>query len=207
VTRPRSGLTLLELVVAIFLTGVVAASGYAALGTVADRRNVASAAMDDAAGGVNRRRLLAAIIAGAHMGGQSQRDFRGLDNSVTRLPADELEFVTSTPVAQLPGGDTFVRLRVDLTDSTAEQGLVLEMTRWPASASEMLRPVRLELGREIGGMDARYLPALGSGRRWLPSWISGSLMPIGVELRFTPAAGDSLAPVFQVPLYVPLGGR
>jgi hypothetical protein len=40
-------------------------------------------------------------------------------------------------------------------------------------------------------------------RGWLPSWVSSTIIPSGVEIRL---AGDSLPPLLRLPLMVAIGG-
>jgi hypothetical protein len=96
-------------------------------------------------------------------------------------------------------GETLVRLYVDRDAATPEQGLTAVFAEWRGSAIR-----RVELDRSIAGLDARYLSHLMGKSVWLPSWVSSTVLPAGVELRFLPPPGDTLAPLLQLPLVVPL---
>jgi hypothetical protein len=45
---------------------------------------------------------------------------------------------------------------------------------------------------------------LGHGE-WLPSWISSTVMPAGVELTLVPQPGDTLPALLAKPIVLPLG--
>jgi len=45
-----------------------------------------------------------------------------------------------------------------------------------------------------------YLSGMIGARRWLPSWVSTTLLPLGAQISVVAAAGDSLPPLFQLPI-------
>lgn len=193
------GLTLMELVVALAITGLIMAAGYGALGAVIDQRARATEAMDAALRAAAVRSSLEAWVAGARLSAEeSGAVFRGLDGVFDRLPDDELTFVTtaSTPLGH---GEALVRLYVDRDEETPERGLVAAF-----SEPRGTRTMRLEVEPRVAGLELRYVSHLVRGRRTLPSWISTTVLPAGVELTLVPARGDSLPALLRRPLVVPL---
>lgn len=193
------GMTLLELVVGLTVTGLVVMAGFGALQMFGDRRQQAEVAMNAVARAANQRAELESWLAGTRLvSEEGGPDFRGLDGVRDRTPDDELTFITTAPTP-LGAGETVVRLHVDRDPVTPEQGLTAVFTEWRGTA---LR--RVELDRSVAGLDARYLSTMMGERVWLPSWISSTVLPAGVELRFLPAAGDTLMPLLHLPVLVPL---
>lgn len=192
-------MTLLELVVGLTVTGLVITAGFAALEMLGDRRQAVEAAMNLATRAANERAEIESWLAGVRLvpeeGGPN---FRGLDGVNDRMPDDELTFLTTAPTP-LGAGETIVRLYVDRDSATPEQGLTAVFAEWRGTSVR-----RVELDHSIAGLDARYLSTMMGERMWLASWISSTVLPAGVEFRFLAAAGDSLPPVFQVPILVPV---
>lgn len=207
----RAGLTLVELVVALAVAGIVVTGGYAAFGFVADQREAASARAERDQRAARVRAALTLWLANAAVGRDADRAFRGLGGSTglgaagaPGIPSgtgadDRLAFLTHAP-SPLPHRSARVSIRV-LRDSTPmPQGVVAELTPLPAGRTE-----RLTLSREATGLDIRYLASFSGERRWLPSWVSTSVLPAAVEVRLLPA--DSLDPLLARPILVALGGQ
>jgi len=202
-TRARRGLTLLELVVALAVTGIALASGHAAFGTLADRRAVEVRRSDVDARAAGVRRTLRDWLADTRLTLDEATAFHGFDD--VRASADgpaANDDVTGATTA-LGSGITRVRLFVDRVDTTAERGLVAELTEWRGT-----RTMRVELAREVDGLDLRYLSGILGERQWLPSWLSNTTLPAAVELRLHAAPGATLHPLLALPATVVLeGGR
>jgi prepilin-type N-terminal cleavage/methylation domain-containing protein len=202
-SRPggRPGMSLLELVVGLTITGVVFAAGYAAVASIADHRQRVDQATRELARAATVRHTLASWLSGARlMAEQDGPDFRGFDGDHRGLPDAELTFLT-TAVTPLGVGHTIVRLYVDRSDGTPETGLVAELVEWRGAAR-----TRLEVEPRATGMSLRYLTGVSGDRRWLPSWISSSVLPLGVELALVSDAADPLPPLLELPILVALGG-
>lgn len=199
--RPRgtAGMTLLELLVGLAVTGLVLAAGYGALASISDHRRRAAGALDEAARAAAIRRTLTEWVAGARLAPDGDGpEFRGLDAVDSGRDDDELAFWT-TAAAAPDGGVALVRLYVDRDPETAERGLVAELGGWRGGTTE-----RVELAPDARGLQVRYLSALSSEPVWLPGWISSTVLPRAVELRVT-AAPDSLAPLLALPVVAALG--
>lgn len=196
--RRQRGMTLLELVIGITITGLALSAGFGALAALGDRRRQMDAAMDVVTHAATLRADLASWMGGAHLlAEEGGPNFRGLDGAEGRLPDDELTFLTTAPTP-LGTGETIVRLYVDRDSVTAEQGLMAAFAEWRGTES-----ARLELEPHVVGIDAQYLSGVLGRPAWLSSWISSTLLPAGIELSFVGAAGDTLPPLLRLPLHVP----
>jgi len=196
--RPSAGFTLLELVVGLTITGLAISSGYAALASIIDHRSRAEAVLDTSIRAASERRLLRGWLRGARITPeQSEVGFSGLDGEHEDQPDDALIFLTTPPTDQHPG-ELLIRLFVDRDTLTPERGLVASLTDWPGTARRLL-----EIDSRVTGLDIRYFSIPLGERGWLPSWISRSILPSGVEVRLS---GDSLPPLVALPLLVPVEG-
>lgn len=201
----RRGMTLVELVVALTVTGVTVATGWAALGAVADTRErlLARVAADETTRAAGVRRQLVAWLEGAHVTGEEDAPpFQVADHAHRGRPDDELRFLTgaATPLGR---GQVVVTLHVDRDARTPETGLVAELEdRWTA------RRARMELDPAITSLDVRCASGMRGRNEWLASWLSGTVVPRGVELRLGAVTADRLAPLLRVPVTVAIeGGR
>jgi len=197
----RSGLTLIELVVALAITGLAMAAGYGAFGSLVDRRRHVEEASAAVAAATAERGMLISWLAGSHLtveeGGPS---FRGLDGVSGDSADDELTVLTTAPTP-IGTGETMVRLYVDRDARTPERGLTAAFAEWRGTATE-----RLEIDARVTGLEIRYRSSLISCAAWLPSWISTTVLPAGVELTLTGDGLDTLPALLRLPLVVPLAG-
>lgn len=198
---PR-GMTLLELIVGLTITGMAVSAGMAALAALGDRRHQADAAVTIVARAAAQREEIISWLSGARLvPDEGGPQFRGLDGVQGRVPHDEVAFLT-TSVTPLGSGETITRLYVDRDTTTAEQGLIATFAEWRGP-----RTARVQLDRNVTGVEMRYLTGIRGGRSWLPSWISSTLLPIAVEIQLL-APDNGLHPLLRLPILVPLrGGR
>jgi hypothetical protein len=129
-------------------------------------------------------------------------DFEGLDAEENALPSDEIVFPT-TAQTPLHVPSSVVRLYIDVDPVTPERGLVAELTERPLDT-----PRRVELLPQVVHMEILYLPDVEGGVddvEWSTSWIARDGLPKAVEITLTAASGDSLPPLLQFPIRVPLG--
>jgi len=191
-------MTLLELIVGLTVTGLALTAGFGALGMLGERRERLEAAMNTVARAATLRAAIVAWLGDARLvaeeGGPS---FRGLDGAKERTPDDEVTFLTTAPTP-LGTGETIVRLYVDRDTATAERGLTAVFAEWRGLAL-----TRVELDTSVTGLDIQYLSGVLGRRAWLPSWISSTVLPAGVELRLIAARADTLAPLLRLPILVP----
>ncbi len=195
----RRGMTLLELIVGLTVTGLVLAAGFASLATIGDRRARIEVTLDTIVREANARAEIIAWVAGASLTlDEGGPQFRGLDGVRESMPDDQLTFLT-TSQTPLGAGGIVVRLYVDRDDATPERGLTAAFAEWRGTALK-----RVELDPRVQALDIRYLSTFQFRLGWLPSWISSTLIPTGIELRPLPAPGDSLPPLLRLPILVPL---
>jgi prepilin-type N-terminal cleavage/methylation domain-containing protein len=196
----RPGFTLIELVVALTITGLVLTSGYAALATIVGRRAGATAAFDESVRAAAARRSLRAWIAGVTLTVEEDDVlFRGLDGVHGNASDDELTFRTSTATPLNERGAT-VRLLIDRSDSTGQTGLVAEIS---GPGGGLTR--RVELTPHASELNIRYLTSTTPPRVWEASWVSATMLPVAVELVVGASAADSLPALLRLPVLVPVG--
>jgi hypothetical protein len=212
-------MTLVEVVVALTVAGLALTTGYGALALIVDRStqadDVASAAIHEAV----MRQTLTEWLAATRVGGpQSRTAFEGLDGEYDGQPDDVVAFLTS---AVTPAGarETLIMLYIDREEATPERGLVAALVPWTsagmpstgarapmaADAQQTATVVRrLELAPEATSLDIQYRSGLLGDARWLPSWISTSVPPSGIELRVGAPDSASLPRLLRLPLRVPV---
>jgi prepilin-type N-terminal cleavage/methylation domain-containing protein len=192
-----AGFTLIELIVSLTITGAVLSAGFAAFGAVLDRRDAAASGLDELNRAAGVRDLLRAWIEAARVPHQGEPAFAGLDAMDGRLPDDGLTFLTAA-ATDLDGVATVVRLAVDRDRRTPHRGLVAYLTSWPTGERRTV-----EIDSRVRALELRYFSVPLGDRGWLPSWVSSTIIPSGVEIRL---AGDSLPPLLRLPLMVAIGG-
>lgn len=178
------GFTLLEMTVALLITGMAVAAGYAGLRTLSDTR---AASRDVHAGIVRAANVRATLESWVH----------GLDSVVSirprsdgGLPLDRVVFVTADG-GELRPGPRRIRLRVDRDPATAARGLVADL--WPAGASDQGGET-LELAPEAVGLELRYRLDRGGGHRWVDRFDPETRVPDAVRLRLVESARIRLGP-------------
>jgi len=195
----RRGMTLLELIVGLTVTALVLTAGFAAATAIGDGRGQLEAAMDAVARQASARAEIISWVSGATLlADEGGPQFRGLDGVRQDAPDDQLTFLTTSPTP-LGTGNVIVRLYVDRDDATPERGLTAAFAEWRGTAT-----TRIELDPRVQGLDIRYLSSFQFRSGWLPSWISSTLLPSGVELLLVAAPGDTLPPLLRLPMVVPL---
>lgn len=202
----RRGITVLELLIGLTLVALVASIGTATLSLFSQEEHYRRAANDDRVRELAIRRTIVAWLEGAHAGPGASigaaAGFQLTDATQHGRPSDVLVFTTAAPTA-LGTGETTVALYVDTDDRTPETGLTVALTSWPGGPS-----TRLQLDSAVVGLSVRCLTSLLGGRRWVPSWMSTSVLPRGVELQLRGARQGALSPVLEMPIVVAVeGGR
>lgn len=205
--RAVAGMTLLEVIVGLTITGLAVSAGYGALASVLDQRDRAEQVLSSSLQAANIRRELRQWLAGARLTIEEDGPgFRGLDgvwegggreerrNGSTSDDAVTFLTTASTP---LQASDVIVHLAVDHDPETRAEGLIARFKTWRGKDETVI-----EVDPRVQGLEIRYfsIPLGDSG--WLPSWISRSMLPSGIEVTLI---GDSLPPLLTVPMLVPLG--
>lgn len=199
--RRRSGVTLIELLVAITVTGMALGAGYGALSWMTLARTNAERTTDAVWRAAAVRRTITTWLAGATLAlSPDAADFRGVDGERERLDDDALTFRTNAPTP-LGTAETDVTLAIDRDERTPQRGLVALLAE-PHGARRGV----VELEPRAVALDAHYLTGVLGATRWSTSWVSTSVLPRGVELTLSAATGDSLPPLLRVPVVVPFPG-
>lgn len=195
----RKGMTLLELIVALTLTGVTVSVGYATLSALVDRDEGLRAVGAESMTAARARATLAEWIGAARVDPMRVgASFRGLDGEREGRPDDRITFLTGARTP-LRSSRTLVTLYVGLDSAGRARGLIASLRDWDGQASS---EVLLVPGVE--GFEVRFLTGLREMDPWLSSWISGSALPVGVELRLHAEVGRRLPPLLEHPILIPL---
>ena len=199
----RSGMTLIELVVALAITGIAIASGYQAYATISDRRAIASERADAVARAFSLRAMLTRWLSNARLTVEEDDVvFRGVDTE-RRLGHDEpasadLVFLTSarSPVSN---HGTIIHLFV-ARDSG--DGLIADLSEWRGQ-----RTTRLRLDPAVVGLSIEYTSSIGGRAEPTTSWVSSTILPAAVRLRFLPKGTDTLPALLRLPITIRLEGN
>jgi prepilin-type N-terminal cleavage/methylation domain-containing protein len=173
--RSSRGFTLIEVLVALSLTGVllVLAHGIAASVTDAAQRGAEwSAELDRDA---NRRLWLVRAFANTLVGSAPVRGFQGLDGTDADHESDRIAFFTAVRVDTVLA-ERAVRVWCDNTGR-----LVAELRTPPGSGDAV--PDTLVLADGLAAFGADYLLDYGADSRWVQEWVSPVSAPIAVRLR------------------------
>lgn len=212
--RQQSGMTLLEVIVALAVAGAALAAGAAVLGFLTDQGSRTGAQSIASANAV--RTTIREWTSGARLTTEGDAEFRG-GVTATELTVfadderrnDQLSFVTSTSTEIAPAGSR-VRIHMNTGDSIHTRGLVAELTPWRRSGA----PVVVSLAPDATGLRIRYLGSLFGTRVWQDNWVSTSVLPSAVELRilfdtsaFLSSADRAAHALLAEPITVPLAGR
>lgn len=218
--RSRAGMTLLELVVALVILGMMATIGTTAFATIIDRREVIKRATVATERASALRETVHSWLASGNIlvqsGGLPQTGGRGRSlvtslrtvtpgsssssvQSVTPATAsgDELNFTTLAP-NPAKSIEATMRLFIDGDTGTPETGLTLE---YRASTESPL--LRRQLDPSIGGITVEYLDT--RTRRWYPASQASTITPRAMRLTFSPAEGYALSGVVTMPMMITMG--
>ncbi len=191
--RPRNGMTLIELVIGVVITGLMAAAGAATFTNIIDNRRVMVEATVELERASALREMLRNWIGAGTVQAQTpsvvvrrayeeqvrqngrQRAGQPVVSSAIST-GDELRFTTS---ALTPALSPYVnvRLYVDGDPNTSEQGLSIEYQVTPQAPLQ-----RRQLDSSIVRMTVEYLDR--TTNRWVPSSEAGAIRMAAVRLSF-----------------------
>lgn len=184
-TSRRRGFTLLELLIAIAMAGIVLLSLYSAMGTVFKARRVAMASTERARTvEVVMRVLQRDIEAAQSPDGVIANTFSGIDQTGPSGDTDTLEFYTTAPGPRSTDHTNVVNhvqwmLAADPNDAQ-QSVLVRQVSSQPLAFSEE-DPLQEVLCRHVHSFNLRYF----DGTDWVDGWDStteASLVPIAIEI-------------------------
>jgi len=204
--RMRSGLTLLELVVALAVGGLALAAGGGAFAVLSDRRQALLADADRDARAFAARRALARWVSEVRLTPDGRgAPFRGLHGTRRMRDGeaadDELSLLATAPS---PAGNDAAFVRIFLQRPVESESGVLMAELRSADAPLSALPVRVALAERVVSFEARYYTQAFGRAEWLDSWASSTLLPGAVEFRLRFAPGDSVPSAWRLPLTVPL---
>jgi prepilin-type N-terminal cleavage/methylation domain-containing protein len=207
-TTRRRGMTLMELVVGLAITGVMAATGAAAFGSIIDhRRAIKESTVGMERASALREQLRQWIGSGTVLIQQGGVPNVGGRTSVASSTASTISAAASTgdeisvnTSAWNPAMTPSVRMRifVDGDEGTPERGLTVEY-----QSSNQAPLQRRELDRTIGGMTVEFLDQRTG--RWRPWAEQAAIQPIAVRLWLLPLQGQVLPSILQLPMVFKMG--
>ncbi len=208
--RARQGMTLMELVIGLAITGMMAAAGAGAFSAIIDHREVIRRASVSTERGAALRDMIHTWIAAGtiniQIGGGPRGLLRGApissqpgsntaSVSAAQAIGDELMFTTSAlNPSMLP--NVRMRLFIDGDPNTPEKGLTIEY-----QPSSQMPIVRKMLDSTIDSLRVEYLDS--RTRRWFPASQVATLSGyLAVRLTLVPdsAAVPRPSPILSVPM-------
>ena len=213
----RSGMTLMELVIGLAITGMMAAAGAATFSSIIDHRVTVRGAAVSAERADAFRELIHSWIyggtiqlqrgggprgltraAGGTIAGATNRS--GMNNMSSQTAAqaagDELAFTTQAVNPSMLG-NVRIRLYIDADANTPESGLTIEY-----QPNAQLPLVRKMLDSTITSMTVEYLDM--QTNRWHPSSETATITPKAVRLTFA-SSDSSRSRLFDLPMLFPIG--
>jgi len=216
----RRGMTLIELVIGIAITGMMAATGAATFATIIDhRRSILAATIETERAAALRETIRQWIVTGTPVfqvgGTPGQGGQSGAPTVATTSPTNSATANTGITAAQSSGDELTVsttavtpantpitprlRIFIDADPSTPETGLTIE---YQANAQAPLQ--RRQLEPAVGALKVEILDSLTG--RWY-SMTDAATLRTRIAIRFTmlPPDRGTLPALLQVPILVRLG--
>lgn len=211
--KARAGVTLMELIVALTVTGFMAAIGTATFGSIIDNRRIIREATSETERAAALRETLRAWllpasiqvqIGGVPRGSRQSNQRNVASIATTRTPngaetvvpaavtGDELIFTTTAPnPANAPNAR--MRVFIDADEETPEQGLTLE---YQVNQQSPLQ--RKQLDSTVTGLVIEYLDR--RTRRWVSATDATALQPMALRLTLTAAEGTIPQTLMSLPI-------
>jgi type II secretory pathway pseudopilin PulG len=218
----RGGMTLMELVIGITITGMMAAAGAASFGAIIDhRKEIRDATVEMERAGALREMLRSWLVAGTvqiQQGGVPQLGGRAgaaqtssassntapsnsasSRNGITAAAStgDEVTFST-TALTPAMAASVRVRLFVDADPNTAERGLTIE---YQPNALTPLQ--RRQLEPSVGDMRVEFLDQRTN--RWYRAAEAATIQPLAVRIALLPPDGGKLPGILELPMVFTIG--
>ena len=208
----RGGFTLVELVVALVVAGVVVLAAHTGLAAITDGWARSHQATRPVLNGAAVRSALEGWLRSAtFLPGTGP--FRGVDVYRAGQSSDEVTFDAGDCGALRPG-PCRVGLWVDRDPTTPRAGLLAELA--PVRDSMVVSPETLTIAPAVTALALRYLVPQPRGAAWVDAWESSDVLPRAVQLqlstldaiRLGPGTVEAsrLPPLLQLPLTVPVEG-
>lgn len=203
----RRGMTLMELLVGLALTGAMAAMGAATFGSIIDHRRVikestvemerAAALREQLRNWIGGGTVLIPQGGGPRLGTSSASVMPG-SAVITSAVASGDELTVNT-YAPNPAGTPTARMRffVDGDDATPERGLAVEY-----QSSNQTPLQRLQLEPSIGTLKVEFLDQRTN--RWRPASEAATIQPVAVRVSLLPPEKGTLPAILQLPMIFPM---
>ena len=222
--KPRSGMTLIELVIALAILAMVAATGGRAFATIIDQQTTirtASAEVERAAalretirqwvlqgepqiqrGGAPRgaRGGAAQTVAAVAPGSGSSAAMASVTAAAST--GNELTVVTNGPNPLL-SASVRIRIFVDADEATPEQGLTIEYQSQVQGAGSLSVLRRKQLDPDVGDLKVEFYDQRTT--RWLVSTEASTGQPIALRFTMIPAEGKTLPRLLALPITLVFG--
>lgn len=211
IARRDAGFTLVEVVVAMVVAGMVVAGAYGVLSAAVDSRSRTERERAESLPGPAARAALEGWLrAAANVEGGGE--FVGRDFRSGPVELDVVAFAVEDGGALYPGPRR-IRLWVETDDRAPRPGLLAEVSPLrPGEPAETL-----SVAPEAAGLSLRYRTIVQDYERWIDAWAADTLLPEAVELRLQarpevvggtgPRPADRLPDVLRLPMRVPLRSR
>ena len=193
--RGMAGFTLVEVMVAIVIGGLVTLTAAATATAVPDLASGADIRLNETLRTVAVRRQIRDWLTASYATGDSAfaGEFLGYDGPVPG--SDALRFQTLNADPLLPGR---ALLSIAIAEpGSGEKGLVAIIT------PDRGRSVTLPLAPEATGLEVQYLYLISGNPRWFDGWSSSVERPAAVRLQLS---GAGLPELLQLPITVWLQG-
>lgn len=191
--RNHAGMTLIEMLIALALTGIITSAGYSVFATAIDTRERTRDVMEPVSKASAARGLIMNWLGAAHVTGREDGvEFVGVDATESSV-VDVVTFLTND-ARPLTTGPATIRLSIDTDSTTRERGLVADA--WYG----MNKHRRMNPLPEATILNIEYFGEVEGLTRWWPSWQSAVRLPAAVRVSI--AASDSVRTVSGIPIVV-----
>lgn len=193
--RPRAGMTLVELTVALTVGAAALALGGMVFATLADRRAALVADAEHAERSLNARRMLTAWFAEAANTQFAEQlvAVRGMQRTASGPLADDtVTFVTTA--------GTMRRMQLFI-DRRRERPALIALSRNAEDVETMT-----VLASDVAGFEAKFLTTAFGRREWRRGWARTGLLPEAITFRLSAADGTQLPAALAGDITIPLAG-
>lgn len=214
--RPRAGMTLMELVIGLAITGMMAAAGAGAFASIIDhRRNIREASASTERAAALREMIHSWLVAGTVQiqqgggprgltrciatGGRANSNAGNNTAAVSTAQAigDEVSFTTTALNPSLLAA-VRIRLYIDGDNNTPEKGLTIEY-----QPNLQMPLVRKMLDSTIDSLRVEFLDTRTG--RWFHSTEAATIRPRAVRLTLLGGERDTLPAILSLPMIFPIG--
>ena len=200
--RARPGMTLMELVVSLTITGLVAAAAAATFASVMDSRARSREAAQETTGAAATRGLIVAWLSSGRISVQAGGAPRA--GSFSFDDRDDQVLVVATTATPLNYNETAVRLFIDRDSYTPETGLVAELqpVTLEGGGAGLQTTTRVQLDSAVNGLQVEYLDR--NTRQWVTRRETIPRNPMAMRVTFFPEDPDTLPALLRMPIVQPL---